>query len=69
MAGAREMFVEVDHPVAGRMKLTGCHIKLSRTKPGIHAPAPTLGQHNGEVLAELGYSDSEIAQMRETGVI
>ena len=69
IAGAREMFVEVDHPVAGRMKLTGCHIKLSRTKPGIHAPAPTLGQHNGEVLAELGYSDSEIAQMRETGVI
>lgn len=34
-----------------------------------HAPAPTQGQHSGEVLQELGYNPEQIAQMREDGVI
>ena len=63
------MFVEVDHPVAGKMKLTGCHIKMSRTPPTIRTPAPLLGQDNDEVYGALGYSAQELADMRERGVI
>lgn len=69
IAGAREMFVEVDHPVAGKLRLTGCHIKMSRTPPAIRTPAPVLGQDNDEVYSALGYSPEEIGQMREAGVI
>jgi formyl-CoA transferase len=67
IAGAREMFVEVEHPKAGKMRLTGSHIKFSRTKAGIRTPAPLLGQHTAELLAELGYSDAEADQLRENG--
>lgn len=70
IAGAREMFVEVDHPKAGKMKITGSHIKLSETKPCIKTPAPLLGQHNNEVYQELlGLSMEEIAAMKEDGLI
>lgn len=69
IAGAREMFVEVDHPVAGKMKLTGCHIKMSRTPSAIRTHAPLLGQDNEEVYGSLGYSHEEIARMKEEGVI
>lgn len=70
IAGAREMFVEVDHPKAGKMKITGSHLKLSDTKPCIKTPSPLLGQHNDEVYKELlGLSTDEIAKMREEGLI
>jgi len=70
IARAREMFVDVVHPVAGKTRLTGCHIKLSDTKPGIRIPAPTLGQHNEEVYLELlGVSENEYQQYRSTGAI
>jgi crotonobetainyl-CoA:carnitine CoA-transferase CaiB-like acyl-CoA transferase len=35
----------------------------------IRQPAPELGEHSDEVLAELGYSEEEIANFREAGVI
>jgi formyl-CoA transferase len=70
IAGAREMFVEVDHPVAGKMKITGSHIKLSDTKPGVKIPSPTLGQHNDQVYKELlGLSVEDIAAMKADGLI
>ncbi len=70
IAGAREMFVEVDHPKAGKMKITGSHIKLSDTKPCIKAPAPLLGQHNEEVYKDfLGLSADEIAAMKKDGLL
>lgn len=70
IAGAREMFVEVDHPKAGKMKITGSHIKLSETKPCIKMPAPLLGQHNDEVYKDfLGLSADEIAAMKQEGLL
>jgi crotonobetainyl-CoA:carnitine CoA-transferase CaiB-like acyl-CoA transferase len=70
IAGAREMFVEVDHPKAGKMKITGSHIKLSETKPCIKTPAPLLGQHNDEVYKDfLGLSADEIAAMKQEGLL
>jgi formyl-CoA transferase len=70
IADAREMFVEVDHPKAGKMKITGAHIKLSETKPSIRTPAPLLGQHNSEVFEELlGYDQARLNELEKEGII
>lgn len=70
IAGAREMFIEIDHPKAGRMKIAGTHIKMSDTKPCVRTPAPLLGQHNDEVYRDLlGLSADEIAALKEQEII
>jgi formyl-CoA transferase len=65
---AREMIVEVEHPVRGLYLTAGNPIKLSASQVQI-GTAPLLGQHNGEVLQELGYDAGDIAQLREEGAI
>ena len=67
IAGAREMFVDVEHPVAGKTKLTNCHVKMSNHKSSIRMPSPLLGQHNEEVLIGLGYSEADIQRLKEGG--
>jgi crotonobetainyl-CoA:carnitine CoA-transferase CaiB-like acyl-CoA transferase len=57
---AREMVVELEHPRAGRTRALGLPIKLSRTPGKVSRPAPVLGQHTREVLAEFGFSAGEI---------
>ncbi len=70
IAGAREMFVEIEHPVAGKFKITGNQIKLTDHKIDSFKPAPLLGQHNHEVLKELiGIDDEEIDKLKEEKVI
>lgn len=65
IAGAREMFVDVEHPKAGKLKLTGAHIKLTETPVGIRTPSPLLGQHNEEVFGELlGMTTADIEKLR-----
>lgn len=66
---AREMIVEIEHPVIGKMRIQGVPIKLSRTAGSVRAPAPLLGQHTEEVLTELGYTRYEIEAFRQDGVI
>ncbi len=70
IAGAREMFVQTEHPKAGPIKLTGSHIKLSDTKPAIRTPSPSLGQHNEEILTGMiGLTAQEIQELKDGGVI
>lgn len=70
IAGAREMFVEVDHPVAGKLKITGSHIKLSDTKTAIKSSSPLLGQHNNEIYEKiLDINEEKIEQLKQKGVI
>jgi formyl-CoA transferase/CoA:oxalate CoA-transferase len=66
---AREMVVEVDHPSAGRLKMLGSPLKLSEQPPTVRRPPPTLGQNTDEVLAEAGFSSTEITKLREAGVV
>jgi crotonobetainyl-CoA:carnitine CoA-transferase CaiB-like acyl-CoA transferase len=69
IAVAREMFVDVEHPKAGVLKLTGAHIKLTETPPSIRTPSPELGQHNGEVFGSLlGMVSSDIERLTQDGV-
>ena len=70
IAGAREMFVEVEHPKAGPTKLTGPHIKLSETKASIRTPSPSLGEHNHDILSSmLGYTAEQIEALKAEGVL
>jgi formyl-CoA transferase len=70
IAGAREMFVEIEHPKAGKLKITGSHIKLSDTPPTIRVPSPALGEHNTTVYSEfLGLTADEVAKLRAEGAI
>lgn len=66
----REMIVEYDHPVAGRVRLPGNPIKMSGMGKTISNPAPLLGQHTDEVLSGvLSLDAGAIARLREQGAI
>ncbi|MBC8050402.1 MAG: CoA transferase [Chitinophagales bacterium] len=60
---SREMVTEVVHPVAGVMETIGLPIKLSETPGAVLRPAPLFGEHTHEVLHQLGFTVSTIAQM------
>lgn len=66
---SRDMLIEVDHPEAGTVKMTGIPMKFSATPGRVQLPPPALGQHTEEVLGSLGYTEGEIAAMREAGTI
>ena len=65
----RQMLLEMPHPTLGDIKQTGLPIKFSRTPGGLELPPPLLGEHNGPILRDLGYSDAEIAELVERAVI
>lgn len=70
IAGAREMFVTVEHPLAGNIRITGSHLKLSETKTNIKTPSPLLGQNNREVYeALLGLSEEQLKELQDEGII
>lgn len=67
---ARDMIVEVDHPVAGTLKMPGVAIKLSETPGKIETAAPLLGQHSKEILKEFfDYSDEDVDKLTSEGVL
>ncbi len=66
---AMETIVEYDHPAAGRLRQTRPAARFSRTPAGIRRGAPTLGQDTGAILAELGYSETEIVALRAARVV
>ncbi len=64
---ARDMVVELEHPRAGRTRALGLPIKLSATPGRVTRPAPLLGEHPREVLAEFGFGEAEIAALIASG--
>ncbi|HUG52026.1 MAG TPA: CaiB/BaiF CoA-transferase family protein [Vicinamibacteria bacterium] len=66
---ARGLLVEVDHPVVGPGRYVGNPIHLDGTTRASSRPPPALGQHTGAVLEELGLGPSEIAALRQEGVV
>lgn len=66
---AREMMVEMDHPVEGKVKGLGIPVKLSETPGNVRRAAPLLGEHTEETLKALGYSEKQIDDLRERKAI
>ncbi|MBI2986239.1 MAG: CoA transferase [Deltaproteobacteria bacterium] len=61
--------IEVEHPRMGKVKLVGSGVELSRTPARMNVPPPILGEHTGEVLGALGYSQEAIAKLKGLGVV
>ena len=66
---ARQMYQEMPHPTLGSIKQTGLPVKFSKTPGGLDRHPPLLGEHNQQLLSELGYSDQEIAKLEGNSVI
>jgi crotonobetainyl-CoA:carnitine CoA-transferase CaiB-like acyl-CoA transferase len=66
---ARDMVMEVAHSTLGPVPAIGCPIKFS-THPGPRRQgAPRYGEHTLKILAENGYTESEIAELIAEGVV
>ena len=61
------MVVTLPQPGTDGVRQLGVPVKLSRTPGGIHSPGPVLGEHTDEVLTAAGYSEPEIAAMKDAG--
>jgi len=65
---ANGIVVETDHPGAGRLRQARPAARFSGTPTAIRRGGPALGEHTDEILAELGYSDTDITALRTEGV-
>jgi CoA:oxalate CoA-transferase len=61
--------LDLDHPVAGKITVTGCPVSLNGEVAHEAQPAPEHGQHTEEILVEAGYSWEEIGALRDSEVI
>ena len=66
---ASEVLKEYQHPVAGRVRQARVAARFEGTPPADPQGAPRLGEHNRQILAELGYSEDEIDDLRDAGAI
>jgi crotonobetainyl-CoA:carnitine CoA-transferase CaiB-like acyl-CoA transferase len=61
------LLVEEEHPLAGRIRYARPAARFGGTPTELRRAAPALGQHNVEILSQIGYSDQEIGHLREVG--
>ncbi len=67
---ARGFFVDVEHPVAGKIKQAGAPFIMSETPWAVEKPAPMMGQHNEQVYCQrLGYTRKDLVELRKAGII
>jgi len=67
---ARGFFAEIEHPIAGKLKIPARPCHFSKTPFGLERAAPLLGEHNDIIYRErLGYEGDELRSLQETGVI
>jgi benzylsuccinate CoA-transferase BbsE subunit len=71
---AREFFVDVEHPDRGRLRLPGPFARTTSPDPqatavALRRPAPRLGEHTAEVLADVGIEAADLARLRAEGVV
>lgn len=67
---SRNMIIEVEQAISGKVKTPGSIFKLSKTPGNVKFPAPILGENNQEILSEmLEYAEQEIKQLASEGII
>jgi crotonobetainyl-CoA:carnitine CoA-transferase CaiB-like acyl-CoA transferase len=66
---AREMTVDMRHPLSESVRLVGSPMRLSATPVQYRRAPPLLGEHTAEVLAEMGLSDADIEALRAAKTI
>ena len=66
---ANELIYESDHPVAGRIRQTRPAARFSESSPELQRGAPLHGEHNSELLSEIGISEAEQVVLKEEGII
>ena len=65
----RAMVIALEHPVAGAIRQLGVPVKLGETPGAVRTPPPVLGEHTAAILGELGYSDTDVARLRNDGAV
>ena len=65
----REMVVEMEDEIRGKIKMLGIPTKLSATPGAIRRMPPVLGEHTEEVLNELEYNKNDIKELEDKGII
>ena len=67
---ARGYFETVTHPVVGTHPMQGLPWRARGVDRWVRSPAPTVGQHNREILVDwLGCSDADLAELESAGII
>lgn len=66
---ANKLIYESDHPVAGRIRQTRPAARFSESSPELQRGAPLYGEHNSELLSEIGISEAEQVILKEEGII
>jgi len=66
---ARELMMEIDHPVEGRIPQIGFPVKFSNTPGEMRTPPPLLGEHTDQILRDLGYSADGVSELRKNAAI
>ena len=67
---SRQIVVEIDHPIKGKIKHVGIPFRLSDTPGKIRSAAPEMGQHTHEILAEiLNYTQEDITKLKANNII
>ena len=68
-AQARGSVLEIDYPGIGPVKSANNPIKLSEAPVETRRKSPMVGQHTAEIMREVGYSDGEIAALRDAKAV
>ena len=66
---ANQMIVDLNHDLAGPQRQVGPLLQMSATPLAARASSPPLGRDTNQIVASAGYTESEIAHLRTTGVI
>jgi len=66
---ATGFFETEEHPTEGKLRRMAVPVSFSRTPAQSTRPAPALGEHGPEILAEVGFSESEIAELQSKGAL
>lgn len=64
-----ELVAEVEQPGYGRARMLGFPVRASATPAAIRRPAPLLGEHTAEILAEIGITADEIDRLAAAGTV